>query len=375
MEALDLDKLLLIPAAVPPHKDLPEDAPAPEHRLEMTEKMADALLLPGVAEVSSIELERRGKSYTVDTLREIHEQYPQAELWLLMGTDMFLTLHQWRDPAAIAKLAGICAFGRRAGEGETFFAPQRAYLEKTYGARTIAIDIPGLVDIASTRLRELLPLGKGGDYLSSAVYGYILRERLYGTHADLKHLDLPELRACSYSMVLQKRVAHIRGTEEEAARLARRWGADEMRLRHAAILHDCTKYLTLEEHLALCGKYGVELDELERSNEKLLHAKTGAVQARYLFGEDDEVYDAIFYHTTGRADMSLAGKIVYVADYIEPNRSFPEVEEMRAAAYQDLDRAMAIGTGLAIQEMEERGKTIHHDTLEAYECYRKGTGT
>lgn len=86
-------RLLLIPAAIPPHKVLPEGTPLPEHRLSMAEKMADALLRPKVVQVSTLELEREGKSYTSDTLEELHRQYPEAELWLLMGTDMFLTLH------------------------------------------------------------------------------------------------------------------------------------------------------------------------------------------------------------------------------------------------------------------------------------------
>ena len=170
-----------------------------------------------------------------------------------------------------------------------------------------------------------------------------------------------------------KRIAHVRGIEETAVQLARRWGADVEKLRRAAILHDCTKYLSLEEHLALCSRYGVALDRMEQVTEKLLHAKTGAILARNVFGQDDEVYDAIFYHTTGRADMSLAEKILYIADYIEPNRDFPEVEQMRTLAFADLDRTVAMGARLAIQEMEERGRSVHHNTLEAYEFYQKGT--
>ena len=263
--ALGLDKLYIVPASIPPHKELPEGTPAPEHRLAMAEKLADALLLPQVVQLSEMELKREGKSYTADTLAALREEYPEAELWLLMGTDMFLTLHRWREPEKILKLAGVCAFGRTEQDGEAVFAPQREYLQKTYpGARLTTITLPGLVDISSTRLRELLARGEGGDYLIPAVYGYILRNQLYGTRADLKHLDIPELRACSYSMVMQKRVRHIRGTEEETVRLAKRWGADETHARRAGILHDCTKYLELEEQLALCERYGVELDELER---------------------------------------------------------------------------------------------------------------
>ena len=142
-------------------------------------------------------------------------------------------------------------------------------------------------------------------------------------------------------------------------------------MRRAGILHDCTKYLSLEEHLAICDRYGVDLDPLERATEKLLHAKSGAALAKYIFGQED-IYDAILYHTTARAGMSVEEKILYVADYMEPNRDFPEVERLRHLAYTDLDKAVGMGTSLSIQEMLQRGKELHHDTQGAYECYGKG---
>ncbi len=365
VEVLGLDKLILVPAAIPPHKDLPENTPAPEHRLAMTEKMADAMFMPKVAEVSSMELERRGKSYTVDTLRTIRTQYPEAELWLLVGTDMFLTLHLWRDPAEILKLAGICAFGRTEKDGESVFEPQREYLAQQFGARVSTIMLPGLVDISSTRLRELLSRGDGGGYLTPAVYGYILMNRLYGTRADLKTLALPELRACSYAMMRAKRVPHVMGVEEEAVRLAQRWGVDPELARHAGILHDCTKYLELDEQLSLCEQYGVELDELEQQAVKLLHSKTGACMARAIFGEPDQVCEAIFWHTTAKENMTTLEKVLYLADYIEPNRDFEGVERLRALAYQNLDQALLLGVETTIEEMEERGLPIHRKTLLA----------
>ena len=372
IEILGLDKLLMIPDAVPPHKDLPAGTPGPEHRLAMSEKMADALLLPETVEVSPIELNREGRSYTADTLEAVHRESPGAELWLLMGTDMFLTLHLWREPGKILDLAGICAFGRTEQDGEGVFAPQREYLQKTFpGARITTITLPSLVDISSTRLRELLARGEGGEYLHPAVYGYILMNGLYGASADLKHLDIPRLRACSYSMVMQKRVRHIRGTEEEAVRLARRWGADETHARRAGILHDCTKYLELDEQLAICGQHGVELDELERRAVKLLHSKTGACIARHVFGEPDEVYSAIFWHTTAKADMTALEKIIYVADYMEPNRDFPGVERLRELAYQDLDRALLLGGETTIQEMKDRNLPVHKNTLQAQAWLRE----
>ena len=112
LEALELDRLVLLPAAQPPHKVLPPGAPSAEQRLDMTAIAADALLLPGRVEASALELKRPGVSYTADTLRQLREQEPDAQLWLLMGADMFLSFQNWREPDVIARLAGICAFAR-----------------------------------------------------------------------------------------------------------------------------------------------------------------------------------------------------------------------------------------------------------------------
>ena len=320
-----------------------------------------------------MELDREGKSYTADTLRAIRAQYPDAQLWLLMGTDMFLTLHLWHDPEVITQLAGICAFGRTEQDGEELFAPQREFLSQKYQAQIVTITLPGLVDVSSTRLRELLARGEGWEYLSPAVYGYILRHGLYGAGRDLKRLPDRELRACSYSMIRAKRIAHVKGTEEEAVRLARRWGADEEHARRAAILHDCTKYLELDEQLQLCAKYGIVLDELEQQAVKLLHSKTGACVARHVYGVSDDIYEAIFWHTTGKADMTLLEKLLYIADYMEPTRDFPGVERLRALAYEDLDAAVLLGCEMSIQEMAERGLPVHPNTVKARDWLRSKT--
>ena len=99
----------------------------------------------------------------------------------------------------------------------------------------------------------------------------------------------------------------------------------------------------MEEQLALCRQYGIRLDELEQRALKLLHAKTGAAIARDLFGVDDEIYSAIYWHTTGHANMTLLEKIMYLADYIEPTRNFPGVNELRAACNESLDKGLRMG--------------------------------
>ena len=370
-QMLELDRLLLIPAGIPPHKAMPEGSASADQRLEMTRLAGEQLDLGGKVQVLDLELKREGRSFTVDTLETLKEQYPDDELWLLMGTDMFLTLQAWKNPEKILSLAGIAAFGRTEEDTEELFAVQREYLCKTYPqARIFTLTIPGVVEVSSTELREKLAKGEGGCLLAPAVYGYILREGLYRTGLDLKNLTLEQLRPIAMSFLKHKRIPHVLGTEQEAIRLAQAYGADVEKARRAALLHDCTKKLEMDEQLALCAKYGIELDELEQVALKLLHSKTGAAIARDVFGVDDEIYSAIWYHTTGRANMTLLEKIIYLADYIEPTRDFPDVDVLRKACYEDLDKGLLLGLEMSIEEMRRMGNPVHHATVEARDALK-----
>ena len=365
-ELLGLDLLLLIPAGLPPHKELPAGSPTPEQRLEMTRLAGEQLGLGDKVRTLDIELERDGRSFTSDTLAQLKAQYPDSELWLLMGTDMFLTLQAWHEPEKILSLAGIAAFGRTEEDTEELFSAQREYLYKTYPqARIFTLTIPGVIDVSSTELREKLAKGQGGNLLAPAVYGYILREGLYNTDADLKRLPISRLRPVALSYLKHRRIPHVLGTEQEAIRLAERYGADVEKARVAALLHDCTKKLDMPAQLALCGQYGIALDELEQKALKLLHSKTGAAIARDVFGVDDEIYSAIWYHTTGHADMTKLEKIIYLADYIDPSRDFPGVDTLRKVCYEDLDKGLLLGLEMTIEEMTAMGNPVHRATVEA----------
>ena len=370
-ELLKLDLLLLVPDGQPPHKMLPPGSPTPEQRLEMTRLAGEQLGLGERVRTLDLELKREGRSYTAETLRQLHQQYPEDELWLLMGTDMFLTLQAWREPGEILSLAGIAAFGRTEEDTEELFSVQRDYLYRTYlQSRIFTLTIPGVVDVSSTELRTMLARGEGGNLLPPAVYGYILREGLYDTRADLKHLPLRTLRPVALSYLKHKRIPHVLGTEQEAIRLAERYGADVEKARVAALLHDCTKRLDMEEQLALCRQYGIRLDALEQQALKLLHAKTGAAIARDVFWVDDEIYRAIWWHTTGHAGMTLLEKIMYLADYIEPSRDFPGVDKLRAVCYKDLDEGLLMGLEMTIEEMTSMGNPVHHATIEARDALK-----
>ena len=368
---LKLDKLLVIPTGHPPHKTLPSASPTPDQRLEMTRLAMEQTGLGSRAEILDLEIRREGSSYTADTLARLREQYPEDELWLLMGTDMFLTFHTWHEPERILSLAGIAAFGRTETDTEELFAVQRDSLCRRYPqARIFTLSIPGVVDVSSTELRDRLAKGEEGSLLAPAVYGYILREKLYGTAADLKRLTLEQLRPVALSCLNHRRIPHVLGTEQEAVRLAKRWGADVDKARRAALLHDCTKKLSLSEQLALAERFQVPLDEMERREIKLLHAKTGAGVAEAVFGTDGEITNAIRWHTTGRGNMTLLEKVIYLADYIEPNRDFPGVEDLRQACYKDLDGGLLLGLEMTIGEMESRNAPIHPKTLEARDALK-----
>ena len=363
MEQLGVDKLVLIPDRVPPHKALPEGSALPEQRLEMA-ALATAELGKR-AEVSDWELRRDGPSYTSDTLAELRREYPEDTLWLLMGSDMFLSLQTWHAPEEIMALARIAPFSREAEDESAAFAAQKARLEREYGAQICIVQNPEVRELSSTEVRAALAAGQGSNLLPPAVYGYVLREHLYGTHKVLTGLTPDELRPIALSYLKPKRMPHVLGTEQEAVRLVRRYGGDETQVRIAALLHDCTKKLDMAQQLALCEKYGIMLDELEQKALKLLHSKTGAAIARDVFGVEDAVYDAILYHTTGKPDMTRLEKIIYLADYIEPTRDFPGVDALRKTVYEELDKGLLMGLTMTIQEMEEMGNPVHHLTRDA----------
>ena len=167
-EALGLNKVLLVPDAEPPHKALPEGSPTPVQRVEMARLATqDEPWL----EVSEMELGRPGKSYTSDTLRALAEQYSNDTLYLLMGTDMFLSLHTWHEPDVICHLAVIVGMHREEDKDGTM-EQQKSLLEERFGAKAVVLhNVP--LEISSTHLRRMLILGGADHYMNPGVLSYI----------------------------------------------------------------------------------------------------------------------------------------------------------------------------------------------------------
>ena len=359
IEALKLDRLLLIPTGVSPHKAMSAGATSAD-RLQMLRLSAANM---EKAQVSDIEILRQGSSYTVDTLRQLRAENPGAELVLLMGTDMFVSFLNWREPESILSLATLAVFCRgERGEQERIEA-QKAKLE-ALGARVELVRNP-VNAISSTDLRRMLVFGCADPFLMPGVGDYIREKGLYGLDRNRKHLPMEELEEAVIALMNPNRVAHVLGCRDTAVELARVYGENEADAARAGLLHDITKAIDGPLQLTLCDEYGIVLDTFSRSFPKTLHALTGSLVAQRIFGENENVVSAICHHTTGRANMTLLEKIIYIADYVEPNRDFPGVEEMRAMAYTDLDRAVLMGLESAVAHVRRQGQDLAPATLEA----------
>lgn len=176
-----------------------------------------------------------------------------------------------------------------------------------------------------------------------------------------------EAEAAVRPFLSEKRFYHSVCVSREAENLARRYGADPVQAHLAGILHDIMKDLPRDEQLKLMERFGIILTDLERAQKKLWHAILGAAYIeKVLKVEDVELVRAVRYHTTGRADMTLLEKVIFLADFISADRNFPGVEDLRKKAYFSMDSAIAEGMIFTIRELAEHNQPIHPNTILAY---------
>ncbi len=362
LEALKLDTLLMIPTCIAPHKELPEGSPTPNQRLAML-KIAvqdyEKLL------ASDLELRRGGVSYTWQTLTALRQQYPRDDFFLIMGDDMFLSIDTWKEPQIIYKEATLAVLCRG---GDWTAVQEKAAALKAQGVRVELLENP-VTEISSTQLRRLLAFQCAGAFLPEGVADYIEKHGLY--RRNYKGLSMEELEQAVTELLNPNRVKHTLGCRDTAAELAEIWGADKTDAARAGLLHDVTKALDGQLQLTLCHAYGIILDEFSSQNPKTLHALTGSLVAQRIFGENKAVVDAICSHTTGKPGMNTLEKIIYVADYMEPCRDFPGVEELRHLAHTDLNAALKLGLEMTLAVLKAQGREISPESSQALEYLNK----
>ena len=193
----------------------------------------------------------------------------------------------------------------------------------------------------------------------------------------LEHPKTVEIEQYLKEKLKPKRFAHVLSVRDTAVDLARRHAADPQKLNFAALLHDCAKWMSPEELFEAAMRYGIQLDGIERANPSVLHARIGAELAIEDFDiSHPDILSAVRVHTTGNGAMTLIDKILYVADFAEPKRTYREADLVLKLAYQDLNRAVLEVSRYKIERLLIKGAAIHPNTINAYNrALRETCGT
>lgn len=179
--------------------------------------------------------------------------------------------------------------------------------------------------------------------------------------------DYPEYKNLIKKRLNEKRYLHSLAVADEAMRLAKIYGVDEEKAYLAGLLHDITKNTSEEEHLKIFDTFGIILSDLEIKAKKLWHAMSGAAYVKYvLLIDDEDIIDAIRYHTTAKAGLSLFSKILYLADYTSADRDYDDVEIIRSILDRSMDEAYLYALRYTVTDLADRGLALHPDTIKAY---------
>ncbi|HCU08063.1 MAG TPA: nicotinate (nicotinamide) nucleotide adenylyltransferase [Clostridiales bacterium] len=329
-----LDRILFVPACVSPFKiwNKPADR---THRLRMLEL---AIGDHKDFEISTIELDRDEPSYTYETLCALRAQYgSDAELYFIIGTDAFMHIEEWNCSRELLSEFSFL-IGLRKGYDEQKLESILYDLSTRYPLKAQYIPIPEL-EISASDLRDRMAAGKSVKFLlPDPVIDYIDRTGLYQNTARL-------LQAFVRIKVDQERYQHTEGVVAKAMELAHRYGADPEKAEIAAWFHDAYR----------------ETGNLE-------HGPIAARELQQQFGIDDEdIINAIQYHTTGRPGMSLLEKVIYLADSIEDGRRYPGIDELRSMACADINLSIYRLMTHTKAYVESLGLQFHPRSIKAIE--------
>ncbi len=334
------DRVILLPAFIPPHKD---------HKPALSFEVRKGILEDWFGEIpnltiSDLEEKRGGRSFTVDTVEALQAEDPEDALYLLIGSDMFLSFETWRRFEDLLKTVYLMVGSREMGDFDRIEAYKNK-LERNYKCKGIILCNMEPVVCASSAIRA------SGNGLAQRALEHIGRE-----------LDV-------------KRARHTMQVADYAKKLSVGCGVDPEKAYLAGLLHDCTKCYSTEWHLRYAAENGIELKKEDRACPQALHQFTGAVFAEKELGASDpEILSAIACHTTGKAKMSPLEMLLFFADSCEPGRDYPGVEALRKAGETDLLRGVWMLFEHTIGYLNEKNAFLHPKTTEARESLLKELG-
>ena len=363
---LELDRLYLVPSKISPHRSSAEYVSG-DDRLEMLR------LACGVSEklsVSDYELRSDRVSYTVYTVREFRRRYPDDELFLLVGSDMFMSFETWRCFDEILRECTLAVVSRN--EGDLPELEIKADELRKFGNIIVCKAEP--IEISSTDIRKKIAKNqKYSCYLDENVVQYIRSKGLYSGRGEEKmHYDPEEKKKYLKAKLSAKRYQHSLNVADECRKLAEKYGEDPEKAYFAGLLHDICKELPDEEQRALVEESGFAVCREELETRSLLHGIAGAYFVKKEFGvEDIDIINSIRFHTVGRAGMSRLEEIVYLGDLVSAERDYKDVDKMRKLVYTDLDEAMLYAIEFSMRSVMKKGGVIPICTAEAYNFYRR----
>lgn len=364
----NIEIVIFVPTGNPPHKEA-QSIVHSEHRYLMS---VLATYPNPFFEVSRLEIDRIGMSYTIDTVKEIRSRCSSdAKIYFITGADAIHQILEWKDADELLGMCGFIAVTRPGYDSTKLYEKISEIKSKNEG-KVHFLEIPELA-ISSSDIRNRIFLGKPIKYLlPDPVVEYIRKYKLYEQTPGSVEPWGRKRRSIERRLrkaLTDKRYIHTQGVAEESLKLADQYHADKDKTIAAALLHDCAKCCTPEENAKICLDYGIDLGETINKWPNVAHAFLGAEIAKKSYNiNDEEILDAIRYHTTGRPNMSLIEKIVYIADCIEPNRTvYPVLDDIRLLAYKNLDDALITALRSSIDLNQSKGGLIHPLSVAALE--------
>lgn len=308
--------------------------------------------------VSEYELNKDGPSYTIDTLEEM-EKSLGGKISFILGSDSLLTLETWHRGSEIIQNYRIIVVRRPDVDFSETKKVLDLYLNKYNADMILLKTLPH--NVSSTEIRNRSNKDEPIDHLvHPAVEEYIKQHNLYQNIFEISNNLIETIK----SKISPKRFKHSVGVAEMAKKLAEIYGADPNKAFFAGYVHDIAKCLSIEESNRLVRYYG--LDTRFLNNLALAHSKVGACLASEILGvKDHEILNAISFHTTAKADMTILEEILYVSDAIEVNRTYKEAPMLREKAEKDLDDVCLFILDFCIDDLKNKSKPIHKDTIEA----------
>lgn len=342
---LGLDELLVMPTFLPPHKNvIPIDG---EDRLNM---LKFAFKDDEKITVSDFEIQNKGKSYTYLTVEHFKAQC-DCKLYFIVGGDMLTDFKTWKYPERILSACDLCVFDRE--DYFTDYQAEREYFIKTFGKEFIKLGYVGKKE-SSTKIRIYNALGLDISGMTDpAVVQYIKQNDLYNGDKYTRYIkeNLPE-----------KRRIHTASVVETAMKKVKELNLDSQKVFLSALLHDCAKYLDPSTFPDF------KLDS--QVPKPVVHAFLGAYVAEKVLGiTDEEILDAIKYHTSGKANMSKLAKLIFLADMVEENRTYEGVERLRDLYEKDFDLCFKESLAEELIHLTNKGQPIYIETINAYDYY------